>query len=240
MLVTITGKVMKQILDSMTVYRPFGQPAWATVQFKSIPSSGDTVTIAGTVFTYGTDFSGAVSPVRAAEALKAAINSDIEYSYANTTKQPIRTFSAWYYNDTVFVYATAPGTAGNAMTLATSNSAAINISGATFANGTDGTASIMADSTPMPVALTDGSGTLTTGGTAQQVFAANANRRYLLVQNVSAENMWVNLGAVATQAAGSILLFPGGTLEYDGASVPSGLISIIGTTTGDGFTAKQA
>lgn len=233
---------MDNVLTALTVYRPFGQPAFGTIQFKTVPASGVTVTIDGTVFTYGTDFSGATTPVRAAQGLTAAIRSSVEYSYINATKQPIRTFTAVYYNDTVFVFATAPGTAGNAITLATSDTSSVSLSGAVLSGGTNSPAgAIVVTPTPAAGALTDGSGTLTAGGTSQQVFAANTSRKYLLVQNNSAEAMWVNFGVAAVTTQPSIQLGPnGGSIEYEDNFVPSGTVNIIGATTSDVFTAKQA
>ena len=36
------------------------------------------------------------------------------------------------------------------------------------------------------------SGTITTGGTAQVIAAANSSRKSLTIQNISNENLWVN------------------------------------------------
>src|SRR4051812_40705374 len=58
-------------------------------------------------------------------------------------------------------------------------------------------------------ALTDRSGTITTGAAAQQVMAANAKRRLIIFQNVSDTDMWINIGATATAGAGSIKIIPG-------------------------------
>lgn len=236
---------MNHVLQALSVYRAFGQPAFATVQFKSLPNSSDTVTINGDVYTYGVDFSGATVPVRAAQALTAAIRSDVEVSYLNATKQPVRPYTAVYYNDTVFIFATYPGVAGNAMTLATSNTAAIAISGATFGGGTDAPA--QATSSPTfggtPVDATNL--TITAGGTQQNVFAANPSRRYLIIQNLSTDELWVNFGANATADKPSLALAPasgttpGGSIEYAGSYIPTSTVTIIGATTGSKFSAKQ-
>lgn len=109
-----------------------------------------------------------------------------------------------------------------------------------------GTAQTGADWTPLlqgaaikQGALTDGSGTITTGGSAQQIFAANTDRRYLLIQNVSTANEWINFGTSATESEPSIQLVPGGSFEFDAGFVDTELVSIIGATTGQAFTAKQ-
>lgn len=231
-------------LDSLPVYRPYGDPAFATIQFKMIPNNGDTVTIAGTVLTYGVDFSGATTVVRAAQALTAAIRSDIAVSYLQSDKQPVRPFCAFWYNDTVFLFATQPGTGGNALTLATSNTAAFNLSGATFGGGINGSPMVSSGAASGP--LTDGSGTITTGGTAQQVFAANSSRKYMLIQNQSTDTLYVNFGTAAVVGQPSMALQPanganqaGGSLSFEDNFVPNTTVSIIGATTGDAFVAKQ-
>lgn len=92
-------------------------------------------------------------------------------------------------------------------------------------------------------ALTDGSGTITTGGTSQVVFTANKGRQYLLIQNVSDADQWVNFGIAAVVSQPSIKLAAGAALEFSAAGtgvIPTDTINIIGATTGKGFTAKQA
>jgi hypothetical protein len=92
-------------------------------------------------------------------------------------------------------------------------------------------------------ALVDGSGTITLGGTAQTVFAANISRQYLLIQNVSAEDMWVNFGIAAVANQPSIKLVAGASVEFSVGGtgvVPTASVSVIAATTGSAFTAKQA
>lgn len=86
---------------------------------------------------------------------------------------------------------------------------------------------------------TDHSGEITTGGASQEVMPANSNRDYLLIQNVSAENLWVNLGADANADQPSIKLVPDGHMEYEGSWVPSDDVHIFGASTGSSFTAKE-
>lgn len=98
-----------------------------------------------------------------------------------------------------------------------------------------------------PSAFTDRSGTITSGGTAQTLAAANASRKYILIINISDTIMWVNFGVTAVQDSPSIPLMPstaagagdGGFVEYEGLVCPSGLASIIGPTTGKKFVAKE-
>jgi hypothetical protein len=86
---------------------------------------------------------------------------------------------------------------------------------------------------------TDGSGAITAGGAAQQIFAANATRRYLFLSNPSDTVMYVNFGTAAVASQPSITLAAnGGFLE---PLVPSGqTVSILCATTGKAFVAKQA
>lgn len=92
-------------------------------------------------------------------------------------------------------------------------------------------------------ALTDHSGTITLGGTAQTAAGANGGRQYLLLQNNSDTTMWVNIGVTAVATQPSIQVVAGASLEFAGPStgvVPTGLISVIGATTGKTFTLKTA
>jgi hypothetical protein len=88
--------------------------------------------------------------------------------------------------------------------------------------------------------LTDHSGTLTAGATAQQAVAAEADRKFLFVQNVDpAEVLWVNVGVVAVQGQPSIQLIAGAICPPIGSNyVPTGLVSVIATTIGHPFVCK--
>lgn len=94
--------------------------------------------------------------------------------------------------------------------------------------------------------VTDRSGTITAGGTAQQIMAAATeydDRQYLLIQNVSSGDLWVNFGVVAVVAQPSIRLIPGSSLELSYAGngyCPSQFVSLIGATTGQAFVAKES
>lgn len=95
--------------------------------------------------------------------------------------------------------------------------------------------------------LTDRSGTITSGGTAQTIAALNASRKYFFIQNLSTDTLWINFGVAAVVGWPSMALPPatsstsgnGGTLEYTGSFIPSGLVSVLGATTGDAFAAKE-
>src|SRR5438034_1368650 len=87
--------------------------------------------------------------------------------------------------------------------------------------------------------LANRSGTITTGGAPQQLLAANADRRYLLVQNPSANAvaLWVAFGQAAVTASPSIELPPGMGIVFEGAFVPTAAVSVVSTTTGLAYTA---
>ncbi len=102
--------------------------------------------------------------------------------------------------------------------------------------------------TPVPVSgsvggssgtLTNRSGSITTGGTAQQLMAANSSRKYLFVQNISSGDLWINFTTTAVQDQPSLKLASGASFFMEGTFVSTELISIIGATTGQKFVAKE-
>jgi hypothetical protein len=99
---------------------------------------------------------------------------------------------------------------------------------------------------PVPVALRQGvnwadkSGTLTTGGTAQNAAAANAARIGFLLQNPSTTlDLWFSTLATAVQAQPSLKLGPGEAYETPPGLSPTGAISVIGSTTAQPFTCRE-
>jgi len=101
-------------------------------------------------------------------------------------------------------------------------------------------------SNPLPIATfaasyTNRSGSIATGGVAQQLMAANASRRGWMVQNTSGQNLYVNeTGVAAVQGTPSWTILPNSWFPatyYNAA--PSGAISIIGPTTGQTFIARE-
>lgn len=226
---------MSNFLKNMPVYQPSGTPSFGWIQLLSMPLVGDYVIINGDQYTFGTDFFGqsAAQALRSlVSAVRANQNEANEVSPTNTNffRQYYAEFSGKY----CVVFAVVPGPGGNAITLSTSNSVRIAISGATFTGGVSSNASqgIPTDAVSLAIVA---------GGTAQQVFAANPNRRYLIIQNQSNDPLWINFGAAATAAPPSIQIATnGGSYIFEGAFIPTGSISIIGATTGDMFSAKEA
>lgn len=88
--------------------------------------------------------------------------------------------------------------------------------------------------------LTDRSGTITTGGTAQEVAAALATRKYFFFQNHSDTVMWINFGTTAVADQPSIQVPVGSTFTMQDSFVSTQSISVICATTGKKFTAKEA
>ena len=85
------------------------------------------------------------------------------------------------------------------------------------------------------------SGTITTGGTAQQLAAAFAGRKGCAIQNQSAGDLWINdLGtAAATQPS---IKVPAGAQYLCGAGgggASAGALSIFGATTGQAFAGRE-
>ena len=91
-------------------------------------------------------------------------------------------------------------------------------------------------------ALTDASGTITLGGTAQTALALNANRKYLLIQNLSAtESLWVNFdGTAAVAGQPSIQLVGNGVFVWENVYIPTGAVSVLAATTSHPWTLKWA
>ena len=87
--------------------------------------------------------------------------------------------------------------------------------------------------------LTDHSGTITTGGTAQVLMPANPTRTYLAIQNISGGDLWFNFTTTAVLNEPSFKLTAGSAFTMEGGFVSNEAISIIGATTGQAFTAKD-
>lgn len=121
---------------SINYYRgTSGSQAFGKVTVKGVPAAGATVTIGGTAFTYGTTFWGD-NPNKIAASLTAAICADrATYGSLHAATQVIRDFFAVFLGPIVEVIACAPGSGGNSITLATSDSTNFVLSGATLVAG---------------------------------------------------------------------------------------------------------
>ena len=110
-----------------------------------------------------------------------------------------------------------------------------------FDNG-DGTYSLRVSqggSVSQAVSFTDHSGTLAANSEAQQIMPANLNRKYLIVQNVSAIALWINFNTDANTDQPSIKLVTDGSFVMEGSALVTDSVSIIGSSVGASFTAKE-
>lgn len=96
--------------------------------------------------------------------------------------------------------------------------------------------------------LTDRSGTMTAGATAQSLAGANAARKYLLITNpltateqgiAAAETLWINFTTTAVRTQPSIPLEPGQTFVMEAGYVSTEAISVISTTIAHVYVAKE-
>ena len=93
-----------------------------------------------------------------------------------------------------------------------------------------------------PLTLTDYSGT-TPDTNSNTIIASNANRKYLLIQNLSDTAMYVNFGAAASAGAGSIKIAATGTTgdkhEWNGNGVPVSDVRLLCTASSKAYTVKE-
>ena len=92
---------------------------------------------------------------------------------------------------------------------------------------------------PAAGTLTNRSGAITTGGTAQVLMASNANRIGFSVQNLSTGDLWINPLGTASAAQPSIKLAPGVYFESPVGYGSVLSVSIFGATTGQSFSALE-
>ncbi len=94
--------------------------------------------------------------------------------------------------------------------------------------------------TPSFGALTNRSGTITTGGVSQTLAAVNAVRRYLFIQNVDPnEDLWFNFTSAATVAQPSIRLTPQSAFTMESGFISTEAVTVIAATAAHPFTAKE-
>ena len=90
-----------------------------------------------------------------------------------------------------------------------------------------------------PVTPVNISGTITTGGSAQVLAAANANRRGWWLRNNSTGSLWVSDMTTAVLSQPSLEIKAGEMYEAQAGGVPMNALSIIGATTGQSFTGRE-
>lgn len=89
------------------------------------------------------------------------------------------------------------------------------------------------------MAFVNRSGSITTGGTAQEAIPHSGTRSGFFIQNTSAGDLWFDVNATAVAASPSIKLAAGASYETPPMTNPQDAVSIIGATTGQTFTAKE-
>lgn len=85
----------------------------------------------------------------------------------------------------------------------------------------------------------DRSGTITTGGTAQQLMAANTARTGFSIMNLSTGDLWINGFGTAAASQPSMRIQPGYYFETPVNFGGTGAVSIFGATTGQAFCARE-
>lgn len=83
------------------------------------------------------------------------------------------------------------------------------------------------------------SGTITLGGTAQELMAANKGRGGFWIQNVSDTDMWINELGTAAASQPSMKLAAGAFYESPVTGCTANAISIFCATTAKAFSARE-
>lgn len=225
------------MLPIIPPYRPFGQPAVAYVDILQPPTAGDKITVNGVDYTYGTNFFGVGRNIFSiaqamAEAIRGEPNND-----AHNIRALVGPVTAVAYGSVtgaatarLYLIATSPGTAGNALTLTTNNAATFAISGATFSGGTAGASVNVTSSGSQSSTVPSSFAVLTATGT---VFTLAAGERGF-IQNLNDAALHVKLGAAASTSSFNFLLKAGaaaddGTAGYINIDNWIGAVSVAST-----------
>lgn len=88
--------------------------------------------------------------------------------------------------------------------------------------------------------ITTRSGTITAGGTSQQVAASNSSRVYFAIQNISDTDMYLGVGYTPTTTTGILLTKSGGGFAFESGFIPTQAINLLCATTGKAFVAWEA
>lgn len=208
-------------MNPISTYRPFGQPASGTVKVISVPAAGKTVSVAGVAYTYGTHFFGR-HIYEIARSLAATINADRGEIDLTANRVAIKSTYAFVLGDTVVIIATVPGTDGNSIALATSDSGSFTVSAAALAGGTDAAPDVTVASgsvtttpgTPTGAPATQTNITIAVAGTRQQLASAVATLGVIIYADPDNAG-YINVGDVTvTSKAGTkrgMILTPAGS-----------------------------
>ena len=102
-----------------------------------------------------------------------------------------------------------------------------------------GSGSMQMTDTVIKAPATYAGGTITTGGTSQQLLATNANRRGWTLQNQSTGDLYYKIGGSATLDRFSYRLAAGQFYETPPHHTSTGAVNIIGATAGQAFYATE-
>jgi hypothetical protein len=109
-----------------------------------------------------------------------------------------------------------------------------------------GVAAPVGPQNPLPVinaaaaVATDGSGTVATGGNAQNLFGGAVPVNGFLVQNNSSAALWISdVGAASAGGASMQIAANGGLFVTPSGYKPAGAVSLFGATTGQAFAARR-
>lgn len=84
------------------------------------------------------------------------------------------------------------------------------------------------------------SGTVTSGGTAQTVFAANTGRKGGYIQNQSTGDLWLRWDGTAASATQLSFWLPAGAfVNLADLGITTEAVSLYGATTGQAFDARE-
>jgi hypothetical protein len=144
--------------------------------------------------------------------------------------------------DTLFDIVAAKGSDGLAHALALDSSGRLYVNVSGIVSGVLDPTSDGVYIQPARGTATDRSGTVATGGVAQNAMAANAARKYLFILNpaTASEVMWFNLTTTATAASPSIQLAAGQSFVMESSFVSTAAVSVIAATNGHAYTALEA
>jgi hypothetical protein len=108
-----------------------------------------------------------------------------------------------------------------------------------------GVATPVSIAAPLPVintagaAAIDGSGTISSGGTAQTLFGGVLSLDGWLVANNSSTTLYASDVGTATSGGASIPIAPGMVFATPSGYKPAGPVSLYGATTGQAFAARR-
>ena len=117
-------------------YRGDGVQASGTITVNQVPTNGsDTISVNGITYTAGTDFRYREGTYGVATAITAMLNADPDLQHLHSDTDLWKGVNAQQYGNVVRIWASAPGTAGNSIALATNNTTTFTLSGSTLTGG---------------------------------------------------------------------------------------------------------